>query len=198
MIIDNHPQIVNIWSVSKDGLYNYALKYTKDEDVAQEIQQQVLMKIYKACSNKTEIRNLRAWLFQVTHNAIIDYQKEQRKLKTIPVNQVAAEDQSIWSDLALYIEPLISFLPPKYAIPLELSVLKGLKQTEIAQQLNLSLSATKSRILRAKNLLRKEIEDCCHLEKRADGQILDFRIKESCKGLREFQMHQLSNSKKCC
>ena len=197
MIIDNHPQIVNIWSVSKDGLYNYALKHTKDQDIAQEIQQQVLMKIYKACCNKTEIRNLRAWLFQVTHNAIIDYQKEQRKLKSIPIKQSLSNDQSVWSDLAFHIEPLIGFLPTKYAIPLELSALKGLKQAEIAQQLNLSLSATKSRILRAKNLLKKEIETCCHLEKRADGQILDFHIKESCKPLQLFKEKQIQNVT-CC
>jgi len=71
--------------------------------------------------------------------------------------------------------------------------LQGVKQTDIATQLNLSLSATKSRILRAKNLLRKEIETCCHLEKRADGQILDFRIKESCKSLQEFKQQQFNN-----
>ena len=197
MIFNNHPQIVHIWSISKDRLYNYALKYTKDEDITQEILQQVLMKIYQACCNKTEIRNLRAWLFQVTHNAIIDYRKEQKKLKTIPVKQVIPEDQNIWSELAFYIEPLIGFLPTKYALPLELSVLKGLKQAEIAQQLNLSLSATKSRILRAKNLLRQEIESCCHLEKRADGQILDFHIKESCKPLQAFKEQRLSNAN-CC
>ena len=109
MIFDNHPQIVKIWSVSKEGLYNYALKKTRDKDIAQEILQQVLMKIYQACINKTEIRNLRAWLFQVTHNAIIDYQKEQQKLKTIPAKQVTSEDQSIWSELAFYIEHIIGF-----------------------------------------------------------------------------------------
>ena len=81
MVFNNHPQIVHIWSISKDGLYNYALKRTKDQYIAEEILQQVLMKIYQACINKTEISNLRAWLFQVTHNAIIDYQKEQKKLK---------------------------------------------------------------------------------------------------------------------
>ena len=192
MRFNNHPQIVNVWSVSKDGLYNYALKKTKDKDIAQEILQQVLMKIYQACSNKTEIRNLRAWLFQVTHNAIIDYQKEQKKLKNIPQKQIPSEDQSIWAELAFYIEPLIGFLPSKYAIPLELSVLKGLKQAEIAEQLNLSLSATKSRILRAKNLLRQEIETCCHLEKRADGQVLDFCIKDSCTPLQAFKKQKLA------
>jgi len=46
-------------------------------------------------------------------------------------------------------------------------------------------------------LLRQEIEACCHLEKRADGQILDFSIKESCKSLQAFKQQQLSNPN-CC
>ncbi|MEM6317138.1 MAG: sigma-70 family RNA polymerase sigma factor [Bacteroidota bacterium] len=197
MVFNNHPQIVEVWSNYKDGIFGYAFKRTQDKDVAEEITQQVLMKIYQACCNETEIRHLRSWLFQVTHNAIIDYQKQQQRLQSFSPKIATTEATTIWSDLAMYLEPLISFLPPKYALPLELSVLKGFKQAEIAQQLNLSLSATKSRILRAKNLLRKEIESCCYLEKRADGQILDFRIKRSCQSLIAFREQQL-NFKSCC
>lgn len=107
-----------------------------------------------------------------------------------------SDHPSVWSDLAVFMEPLISFLPTKYAVPLKMHVFDGLKQAEIAEQLNLGLSATKSRIQRAKNLLRKEIESCCHLETRADGQILDFVIKDNCKSLQAFKKQHLENY--CC
>ncbi|GEM_PF-6856731 len=48
MIINSHEKVAEIWLSSKDGLYNYALKHTKNEDIAADITQQVLMKIYTA------------------------------------------------------------------------------------------------------------------------------------------------------
>ncbi len=197
MIINSHEKVVEIWLNSKEGLYNYALKHTKDKDIAADITQQVLMKIYRACFKNTEVKNTRSWLFQIAHHAIIDYHKRQQKNNFVNIDFSKSDHPSVWSDLAVYMEPLINFLPDKYATPLKMYVLDGLKQTEIANQLNLSLSATKSRILRAKNLLRQEIEACCHLEKRADGQILDFRVKESCKPLQKFMQQQFNNSN-CC
>lgn len=195
MIINSHQKVTHIWLTSKEGVYNYALKQTKDKEVANEITQQVLMKIYQACFKNTKVHNTRSWLFQIAHNAIIDYQKQQQKIKTTTIYPLPTADQSIWSDLAIFLEPLINFLPPKYAIPLKMHAIEGLKQAEIAQKLNLGLSATKSRIQRAKNLLRQEIETCCHLETRADGQVLDFRIKDTCKPLQEFRKHYLNS---CC
>lgn len=197
MIINSHEKVTDIWLKSKDGLYNYALKHTKDKDIAADITQQVLMKIYRACFKNTEVKNTRSWLFQIAHHAIIDYHKSQQKNNFVNIDLSKSDHPSVWSDLAVFMEPLINFLPTKYAIPLKMYVLEGLKQTEIAEQLNLSLSATKSRILRAKNLLRQEIEACCHLEKRADGQILDFRIKESCTPLQMFKQ-QLFKDVNCC
>lgn len=193
MIINSHQKVTDIWLTSKTGIYNYVLKQTKDKEIANEITQQVLMKVYQACFKNREVHNIRSWLFQIAHNTIIDYQKQQQKIKATKINPIATDEESIWSDLAIFIEPLISFLPAKYAIPLKMSALLGLKQKEIAEQLNLSLSATKSRILRAKNLLRQEIEDCCYLETSANGQILDFSIKENCEGLQAFKQQQLKN-----
>lgn len=194
MIINSHQKVTEIWLTSKAGIYNYALKQTKDKEIANEITQQVLMKVYQACFKNREVHNVRSWLFQIAHNAIIDYQKQQQKKNFVNLDSSISDHPSVWSDLAIFIEPLISFIPEKYAIPLKMHVFEGLKQKEIAAQLNLGLSATKSRILRAKNLLRKEIEACCHLEKRTDGQILSFRIKESCQSLQKFQQQQFNNS----
>lgn len=197
MIINSHQKVTKIWLDSKASIYNYAFKHTKDREIANEITQQVLMKVYQACFKNAEVQNVRSWLFQIAHNTVIDYRKRQQRIKATQLEAVDFDDQSIWSELALFIEPLIGFLPAKYAVPLKMFALMEIKQTEIAEQLNLSLSATKSRILRAKNLLRQEIEKCCHLETTSNGQILGFSIKENCKPLQEFKAQQLQNAN-CC
>lgn len=187
MIINSHEKVAEIWLSSKEGLYNYALKHTKDKDIAADITQQVLMKIYRACFKNTEVQNTRSWLFQIAHNAIIDYHKSQQKKNFVNMDSSKSDHPTVWSDLAVFIEPLIGFLPAKYALPLKMHVLDGMKQAEIAEQLNLSLSATKSRIQRARVLLKEEIVSCCHLERCKNGGIIDFSIKSHCTPLKQFQ-----------
>ena len=99
--------------------------------------------------------------------------------------------QNYQTQLNQLLNSAIAALEPEARELLQVYYSKQLTQSEIAQQLNLSLSATKSRILRAKNLLRQEIENCCHLETTSDGQILDFYIKKTCTPLQEFKQRNL-------
>ena len=79
-----------------------------------------------------------------------------------------------------YLRPLLNLLPEHYAIPLCLADLEGMKQQEIADRLGLSLSAVKSRIQRARVMLRAKIVECSHLEMDEAGRPVDFTIRTDC------------------
>lgn len=197
MILNNYQKISRVWLDNKSSIYQYILKRTKDVDTAKEINQQVLMKMYRACHKDRDIKNIKSWLFQIAHNATIDYIKQQQKITVKPIIEQGAstsENHSIWEELAEFLDPLISFLAPKYAIPLRMYAIQGMKQADIARELNLSLSATKSRVQRAKVLLKKEIDSCCHLRTGKNGQLTDFDIKESCVSLQAFKKYQQKNN----
>ena len=83
-------------------------------------------------------------------------------------------------EAASYILPLINLLPEKYHKPLIMAELENKKQKEIAETLSLSLTAVKSRIQRARILLKKEMLECCHLEFGKQGEIISFDIKAHC------------------
>jgi RNA polymerase sigma-70 factor (ECF subfamily) len=86
-------------------------------------------------------------------------------------------------DASAWVEPLISLLPKEYAIPLRLSDIEGLKQQEVAKRLGLSLSATKSRVQRARKLLKQKFEECGVIESN-EYQSVSFTVtKPCCKGL---------------
>jgi len=65
-------------------------------------------------------------------------------------------------------------LPQKYAEALLLSDLEGLTQHEVAARLGLSLSGAKSRVQRARRLLREAFLRCCHFEFDRRGHIIDY------------------------
>ncbi len=178
-----------LWLEHKAALKNYIFKRVRDEELTKDILQEVLLKVYNFCLSKSGVRNVRSWLYQIAHNTMIDhFRKESGNGNLKAEVEFIEEDENLaFKEAVDYIEPLLSFLPTEYAVPLRMADLEGFKQAEIAQKLNLSLTATKSRIQRARDLLKKEFITCCHFETDASGGLLSFSIKDSCTPLQQAQ-----------
>lgn len=178
-----------LWTEHKTALRNYIFKRVKDQDLTNDILQEVLLKVYNFCLSKSGVKNVRSWLYQIAHNTMIDhFRRESRKGNILKEAEPLEEDDNLaFKDALEYIEPLLLFLPEEYAVPLRMADLEGIKQADIAQKLNLSLTATKSRIQRARNLLKAEFITCCHFETDATGGLISFSIKESCTPLQQLK-----------
>ena len=136
---------------------------TKDHELSQDLRQKVLIKLYDNCKKVSEVSNLKSWLFRVTQNTINDHFRELYKLKEaygnieFGMHEEAEVEQKIQSCLV----KLINKMPTTYKEPLKLADMQGKKQTEIADQLGLSLSATKARIQRGRIKLKTLFFQCC-------------------------------------
>lgn len=128
-------------------------------------------------------------MYQIAQNTIIDYYRKNKNVVLVDNLPDLTEANSSKDHLeaADYIIPLINLLPREYAIPLKLSDIEGLKQKEIALKLGLGLSATKSRIQRARQLLMNKFIECCVFEKDKSGQLISFDIKSDCKPLQDYR-----------
>lgn len=184
MKITKYQEASEIWLNAKDKLNNYLLKRTKDPELSNELVNEVLMKLYNSCCKGAEIKNLNAWLFQITSNVLMDYYKRQNKITHEVPESASSTEGDADKELALFISPMIKFLPEKYATPLRMSDIEGVKQKQIAETLGLGLSATKSRIQRARVLLKDEIVECFELEFSKDGGIQNAHLKSSCTSLK--------------
>lgn len=183
--IKKYSNVSSLWLEYKNGLKFYILKLVKDEDIANELSHEVLMKIYNSCCSGKEIRNVRSWIFQIAHNTTIDYLKKSNKF-TNEVPEIFEEDESnSYKEAEELMIPLISLLPEKYALPLKLSDIEGIKQADVSKKINLSLTATKSRIQRARKLLKEKIVECSNLELDERGNLLSLEIKQSCEPLKK-------------
>lgn len=182
--------VPELWEEHKNALRNFIFKRVKNREYTDDILQEIFLKVYNFCLYKSGVRNVKGWLFQIARNTIVDHFRQNLKHSGEDngriIEEVIEEDENLaFKDALDYIQPLIDFLPSKYAIPLKLSDLDGLNQKEVARQLNLSLPATKSRIQRARNLLKAEFITCCDFEASASGDLLSFQIKSSCTPLLE-------------
>ena len=181
--------VPELWQEHKNELRNFILKRVKDQDLTNDVLQDVLMKVYNFCMSKSGVKNIRSWLFQIAQNTITDHYRKQSKFTEIyNLKEIDDEDQNFaFNEATNYILPMINFLPNEYAIPLKLADIDNIKQAEIAKKLNLSLAATKSRIQRARQLLKAEFITCCHLETDKQGKLISFKIKDSCEPLQKVQ-----------
>ncbi len=184
--ITSHCEVSDFWLDYKEGLQQFLLKRVGEAELANDLAHEVLLKVYGSCCSGRDITNLRSWLFQIAHNTLVDYyRRENRFSDQLPDEQV--EDENLlYREAAEFIEPLMGFLPEKYALPLRLADIEGVPQQEIATRLGLGLSAVKSRIQRARKLLREEIITCCHVETDEAGNLISFGVKASCKPLQEY------------
>ena len=143
------------------------------------------MKIYKSCCSENEIKNSRSWLYQIAHNTVIDYLKQESKFVDEVTEMLEADKNNTYEDVEEFVAPLIKLLPEKYATPLLLSDIEGINQIEVSKKMNLSLTATKSRIQRARKLLKEKIIECSNLEINAKGNPISIEIKADCEPLQK-------------
>lgn len=185
MKITKYDQVWELWKNYKDAMQAYVLKKTKDPELTKDLTHDILLKIHKSCCSKNEIQNVRSWLFQITYNTMIDHFNIQKKIKQSKVSNPEPVMDDIYQELAEFIEPLINLLPEKYGIPLRMSDIEGIKQQDIADKLQQSLTATKSQIQRGRKLLKVEIHSCFHIKESKTAGLFDFDVKESCSTLQK-------------
>lgn len=170
----------NIWNVHKRHLRDFIKAKIDDEHAVDDILQEVGIKLLDNLRRKTGIKNYKTWLFQVARNTIADYYRKNNKHTSKVFDQDAVETQSkiCVCDLSGFV--IQKYLPEKYSKPLYLSDIEQRPQQEIAETLNLSLTATKSRIQRGRKKLKELVLKCIDITYNREGQIADYQLKRNC------------------
>lgn len=166
------------WKELSGKLYGYLLVNVKNEEIAKDILQDVFLKIAEKQELFRSDQNYQGWVFMITKNMLIDYFRKIRKnikLQVITDNDALLEDlPGTYKDLMPALDVFINNLPPKYREPLILSDIQGMNQKQIADKLNLSLSGAKSRVQRARKLLKDGFLECSSYEFDKQGRVIDF------------------------
>ncbi|NDK55165.1 RNA polymerase sigma factor SigZ [Pontibacter fetidus] len=184
---DTCAAVAPVFLAYEAQLKGFVQKRILDKDEANDILQQLYLKVYKHCEQLPEVKNMKAWLYQITRNAVYDFFRENSKYQSITDVELEELPDDTRHDVEALVEPLISLLPEEYAEALRLSELEGVSQKEIAERLGISYSGAKSRVQRGREKLKALFIECCHLEFSHDGSIVAASIKDSCKPLQQHE-----------
>lgn len=124
-----------------------------------DIMQEVFISTYKYINGFRGDSAFSTWLYRITINKCKDHIKKFKyKNKQLPleeaINLTASEKGYEYINRKDIVRIVIKKLPENLRIPLILRDVEGLSYNEIAEKLNLELSAVKSRIYRARETLK--------------------------------------------
>ena len=177
------PSTAQIWEEFGPRLLGFIQARVDNRDDAEDLLQDVFVKIHTRLETLQDEERLAPWVYQVTRNTITDYYRSRKPSQelpeSLPVEMPPVESQPV-DQIAAGLRGLVNCLPEKYRQALLLSEFEGLKQQEVAERLDLSLSGAKSRVQRGRDLLRDELLDCCHFEFDRRGHMIDYTPRPAC------------------
>lgn len=152
-----------LYDLYKVQLFRVCLRYAKDRPEAEDILQDGFLKIFADIHQYKGSGALGGWLRRVMVNTALQHlRKQKRRGQTLEITEIADTYQAeevIMSDLrAKTLTRLIQQLPPGYRAVFNMYVIEGYSHREIAEQLNVTESTSKSQLSKAKALLRKMLE----------------------------------------
>lgn len=138
-----------------DGLYRYALKLSKDSEMAQDLVQDAFEKVWIK-RETIDGKKVKSYLFQTVHNKFIDF---TRKHKMVTLNEVNEpwEQRGYEPDLKELLNLALERLPEVQKSAILLRDYEGYNYAEIGEILSLKESQVKVYIYRARKHLQKYI-----------------------------------------
>ncbi len=147
-----------------DEMMSIAIRYSTDLTSAQDLVQETFITFFKKIDQFDDNRGtLGAWLSRILINkSFAAYRKNQKLIMTTEdhlEHQVSNETSAIENLEAEDIIQLLKKLPEGCRIIFNLKVIEGYSHNEIGEMLNISASASRSQLTRAKKLLRVMINE---------------------------------------
>ncbi len=171
-----------IWHQFSANLKRFIQKRVGNDQVADDILQDVFIKIHLHLASLEDETRLQSWIYQITRNAIADYYRRESN-PPMPLEEFlpAADDadDAFRAGLAQSVQRMIESLPDEYRTALLLDT-QGVPQAEIGARLGISLPGAKSRVQRARAKLRQMLFDCCHFEFDRVGKVIDYHPRSDC------------------
>lgn len=141
-------------------MYNTLIRIVADTEVAKDLLQEAFIKAFGNLENLTEEKAFAGWLKRIVVNTGLEYHRK-RKLEFVEIDEEHDdfEDEMEVDEVDVKaIHAAVKELPDGCRTVLSLHIFEGYKHSEIADQLGISASTSKTQFRHAKKLLKSKLE----------------------------------------
>ena len=145
------------------GMASFVQRFVRSPDLAEELVQDVFLKLWTKREQLAEIETLRTYLFRAARNTALNYLRrvklerrwqEEQGTETDPPTTFAADDDTVEQEVATAVKQAIDRLPPRCREIFLISRDGGLTYAEIARSLDISVKTVETQMGRALKSLR--------------------------------------------
>ncbi|MBU1371108.1 MAG: RNA polymerase sigma factor [Bacteroidetes bacterium] len=173
--MSNSFSFEEIYQLYSKQVFNLCLNYVYNTEDAQDITQETFIAIFQKLNQFQETSSLKTWIYRVTINKCLDFQKSKKTQKRfgIFISLFHSETKEPISELADFNHPgvrmedkegmallfqAIAELSNQQKTAIILTKIEGHPQKEVAEMMNISVKAVESLIQRAKHNISKKIK----------------------------------------
>ncbi|PKP38818.1 MAG: RNA polymerase sigma factor SigZ [Bacteroidetes bacterium HGW-Bacteroidetes-15] len=176
-------EIEEIWKRISAGLKAFISSRVNDNIAVDDILQDVFIKIHTKIDSLNDKEKIQPWIYQIGRNEINDYYRRLKKLEKTTGPLIDLSDNSLEHSMNEAIEDMIRMMddmPAEYCEALCNTEIFGVSQKEYAKKVGISYTAAKSRVQRARKMLKDTMMKCCHYQFDKYGTIVDFHPITCC------------------
>ncbi len=182
MELKDNSNIESLWKEYYNQLLMFVIKRVSDKAIAEDILQDVFIKIISNIESLEDSTKIKSWIFQITRNTIIDHFRDSKLSGNIPLSLDEENDgvkNDITEEVGSWISPFINSLPDKYHEALILSEINGMSQKDLATHLGISYAGAKARVQRGRAMLKEKLTQCCLFHTDRYGNIFDYNHNDN-------------------
>lgn len=150
----------------KDKLLSYCFRFTKSEEIAEEIVHDVLIKIWTTRQQIDPDRSFNAYLYTIAKNYSLNFLKKAATNASLQSglfhyfenNHCQPEEEIIYLDLSNITEKAIASLPPQRRLIYQMSRKQAMSYEEISIQLGISKFTVKNQMVKALKFIRNYLQ----------------------------------------
>ena len=150
----------------KNKLYRFAFRLLNDDSEAQDVVQEVLIKVWSRHDTLDELDNMEAWCMRVTRNLSYDKIKARKRKPTDSISEgydtTESNDSTPYhtaetKDMMKAIRQLMKRLPEKQRQVMQLRDIEGYSYKEIGEILEMDMNQVKINLFRARKQVRESL-----------------------------------------
>lgn len=174
-----------MWQEFSRDLMLFINSKVKNSDDTEDIFQDVFFKICKNIDKLNDTKVLKSWIYTITRNTIIDFYKKKKDIlvpqdSLLDIKDIIENENNMNDHIINCIKKMKHNLPDKYKQVYDMFESQNMTHKQICESLNISLSTSKVRLKRSKEILKKNLIECCDFDLDKYGNITNYYCKKDC------------------
>lgn len=138
--------------------YHLAYQMCRRADLAEDLTQEIFLRIYRGLGRYDPARPFTPWFYQVATRVCLNWKRQQKPMKLLQEPDVPAVPPNMPEDYGLLYEA-VRELAPEYRLAVEYKYVKDMSIEEIADVMDVPEGTVKTWLFRSREILKARLEE---------------------------------------